>query len=271
MFSEDGKSYSVKGIGTCTDTDIIIPQTYNGLPVTSIGKGVFSGCTGLTSITIPDSVTSIDDSVFEDCTGLTSVTISDSVTSIGINAFRNCTGLTSVTIPDGVMMIGSSAFYNTGYYNDESNWENGVLHIGEYLIAAKEDISGAYNVKDGIKLIAESAFSSCKGLTSITIPDSVTSIGEHAFWSCTGLMSVTIGNGVESIGNYAFRECKGLTSVTIGNGVESIGKHAFWSCTGLTSINYRGTEEQWNAISKGDYWNDGVSSDCVINYNYTGE
>jgi len=71
-----------------------IPEsvTYNGntYSVTSIGDHAFSGCTGLTSITIPNSVTSIGGHAFFECTGLTSITISNSVTSIGEYAFSGC-------------------------------------------------------------------------------------------------------------------------------------------------------------------------------------
>jgi len=79
--------------------------------VTGIGNYAFSGCTGLTSVTIPNSVTSIGKSAFSYCSGLTSVTIPNSVTGIGNYAFRGCTGLTSVTIPNSVTSIGNYAFY----------------------------------------------------------------------------------------------------------------------------------------------------------------
>jgi len=84
--------------------------------------------------------------------------------------------------------------------------------------------------------IGNSAFSSCSGLTSVTIPNSVTSIGNYAFSMCSGLTSVTIPNSVTSIGNSAFRYCFGLTSVTIPNSVTSIGDEAFYDCSGLTSV-----------------------------------
>lgn len=96
---------------------IVIPEkvTYNGTEysVTSIGKGAFYKCTGLTSITLPNSVTSIGDAAFAYCTGLTSFTIPDCVTSIGAYAFYDCTGVPSIMIPDSVTSIGANAFART--------------------------------------------------------------------------------------------------------------------------------------------------------------
>ena len=66
--------------------------------MTSIGEYAFCGCSGLTSVTIPNGVTSIGSEAFSGCPALTSMTIPDSVTNIGTNAFQNCYGLTSVTI-----------------------------------------------------------------------------------------------------------------------------------------------------------------------------
>ena len=108
--NSDGKSYYVAGIGSCTDTEIIIPSTYNDLPVTGIGWRAFYYCTSLTSITIPNSMTSIGDGAFSACTSLASITIPDSVTSIGERAFSGCTNLASITIPDSVTSIGKLAF-----------------------------------------------------------------------------------------------------------------------------------------------------------------
>ena len=184
-----------------TDSEYVIPNS-----VTSIGYSAFSYCRSLTSVTIPNSVTSIGYGAFEDCTSLIGVTIPNSVTSIGYGTFEDCTSLISVTIPNSVTSIGSSAFYNTAYFNDESNWDNGVLYISNCLIDTNYNFDSTtdYIIKDGTRIIADSAFSNCDNLISVTIPDSVTSIGDSAFEDCTNLASITIGNGVTSIGRSAF-------------------------------------------------------------------
>ena len=131
-----------------------------------ISDGAFFGCSGLTSVTIPNSVTSIGYEAFCVCSSLTSVTIGNSVTSIGERAFTGCTGLTSVTIPNSVITIGREAFSGCSGLTSV-NIPNSVTSIGWY------------------------AFYGCSGLTSLTIPNSVTFIGSYAFADCIGLTSVT--------------------------------------------------------------------------------
>ena len=212
----------------CTSlTSITIPNS-----VTSIGYGVFQNCTSLTSVTIPDRVTNIGYEAFDGCTSLTSVTIPNSVTSISYGTFSHCTSLTNVTIPKSVTSIGKYAFYNTAYYNDESNWNNGVLYLSNCLIDTNDDFDSTtdYIIKGGTRIIADSAFEYCRSLTSVTIPDSVISIDDNAFEGCTSLTSITIPNSVTSIGNSAFYGCESLTNIIIPNSVTSIGYYAFYGC-----------------------------------------
>ena len=143
-------------------TNLVIPNS-----VTTIGAGVFSGCSGLTTVTIPNSVTNVGDSAFSHCGGLTSFIIPNSVKSIGICAFSGCSGLTSLTIGNSVENISYSAFYNCKALT-------------------------TVTIPNSVTTIGEGAFASCTSLTSLTIPNSVTSIGWGAFQKCHSLISLTV-------------------------------------------------------------------------------
>ena len=201
-----------------------------------IDGGAFMGCTNLISITIPDGLKGIGHRAFEECTNLTNITIPDGVTVIEPTIFVGCTSLTNIAIPDSVTSILRDTFSDTAYYNNETNWENGVLYIGNRLIEAKTDLSGNYSVKSGTKFIDGGAFMWCTNLTNVTIPSSVINIGDIAFQGCTNITSVIIPDGVTKINFGTFRGCTGLTNITIPNSVKSVGVGAFQGCAGLTNM-----------------------------------
>lgn len=247
-----GDSVNIKKCNNSVSGNLSVPSEIDGIPVRSIDDFAFCWCAGITSITIPDTVT-----------------------DIGREAFFGCTSLSDITLPDSVN-IGYDAFTNTGYYNNESNWDNHVLYIGKHIVSAKrgdEVLSGDYTVKSGTKTIAYGAFTRCFGLTGVSIPDSVTIIGETAFAHCTALKriavddgnenysvdaagalynkdktqllqfpagseldSFTIPDGVTKIGVYSFVVCKGLKEIVFPESVTEIGHNAFEECTSLTAV-----------------------------------
>ena len=299
---EGGNIYFDKKTGTITSCDFSvtkadIPSEIDGVAVTCIGScafynrtklmsvklpesvagieySAFEGCGSLTSVEIPSGVTSIDAYVFKDCSSLNRVTIPGGVTSIGASAFYGCSSLASVTIPYSVASIGPQAFENTALYNEEDHWTGDVLYIDNWLIKAKSSLEGAYIVLPGTVGIADSAFTGCGSLTSITIPKEVVSIATGVYASfhfCpklsdivvveentayaaengvlfnkekTTLLDYPVGkadtayvipSGVTTIADWALFG-SAFESVTIPETVKHIGRYAFNHCSGLTEV-----------------------------------
>lgn len=231
-----GTKYQVTSIGNyafwdCSGlTTVTIPNS-----VTNIGNSAFSNCSGLSTVIIPNSVTSIDNYTFYGCSGLTTVTISNSVTSIGNSAFSNCNGLTSIEIPEGVDHIGDEAFLECSSLSSIS-FPKSLKSIGgkaldgtPWLNAQTDDLvyigSVAYLYKGVMPYNCE-----------LILRDGTTGIAGYAFNKCSNLASISIPTTVSSIGSYAFSGCSRLSSVVIPNGVKSIDYYTFRDCNGLTSI-----------------------------------
>jgi hypothetical protein len=207
---------------------VIIPDSISGLPVTSVAGFAFYSSSSLTRVTIPNSVTSIAAYAFYSCTSLTNVVIGSSVTNLGSPAFSSCASLSAITVDNG----------NPVYASEAGILFNKTLTT---LIQYPMGLAGSYTISNRVTAIGNGAFSSCAGLTRVTIPSSIHNISDSAFNNCTGLTNVIIPNSVTNIGSMAFMSCSSLASITIPNGVLSLGDNAFNYCTGLTNISIPGS------------------------------
>ncbi|MGN0546493.1 MAG: leucine-rich repeat domain-containing protein [Acutalibacteraceae bacterium] len=196
---------TITGCDTSASGELVIPDTIEGCPVTTIGFSAFYECISIESVTLPNSIESVE-----------------------YEAFKYCKSLTSISIPNsGIKWIDGNAFEGTAYYNNDENWVGKVLYIENCLIKAKEDISGEYTVRNNTAVIANDAFYNCKGLKNVILSNSVTTIGNNAFYHCISLTNISIPNSVEEIGHSAFYGCLNLKKISIGCGIKSIGESAF--------------------------------------------
>ena len=211
------------------------------------------------------TVKRIESDGFDDYEKIESVVIPDSIETIGSNAFADCLSLVKIDIGSRVQHIEKDAFINTGYYNDINNWdETGALYIQDALIKVDPLCEGEFVVKEGTRVIADSAFEGCSKIKKVVLPDSVDSIGADVFVD-SGVLENTdywaddclyVGNwliaskdtdapkikdGTKYIADGAFRYNKTLQSVTIPEGVLKIGAYAFWDCCELTDLNIPST------------------------------
>ncbi len=107
---------------------------------------------------------------------------------------------------------------------------------GRKLLKVPKELSGAYSIKEGTRIICDKAFSFCGSLSKIIIPSSVTSIGDNAFMGCRSLLDIVIPSSVTSIGDDAFFACSSLSKIVIPSSVTSIGDDAFAGCHSLSKI-----------------------------------
>lgn len=165
---------------------VIIPAQIDGIKVTEIGAGAFSGCTGLTNIIIPGTVIEIWYDAFNGCSDLVNITVPDSVIEIGESAFACCTNLASFNIPKYIQTIELSAFI------------------------CCESLTNI-TIPGSLSRICMGVFQGCSNLTNVTIQKGVEAIGPGAFEWCINLSNIIIPNSITEIRDDAFMWCSNLT------------------------------------------------------------
>lgn len=214
--STDGTYYTVKMDSSSIFGDIVVPSTYNNLPVKEVDCLGFYGCTKITSVTLPSSITKIGHSAFQLCSSLTSVTLNEGLTEIGYEAFMSCAKLEAIEVPSTVTKIGYNAFYRCTGLKEAT-------------------------LKDGLVEIGSCAFYNCSSLASIHIPDTVTSLGTSALKECSALKEVYIGKKVASLESGMLYNCNALESLTlpyVGESVSEDGYLADFFTISTTSQSY---------------------------------
>ncbi len=162
ILNSAGTGYILAKYDAGSESEVIVPDTHEGLPVTAIGDEAFAGCEELIRITLPASIQTIGVNAFSDCYSLASINLPAGITDIGQQAFENCSSLAEVIIPAGVTHIRTATFYGCSLLTGVT------LH-------------------DGITTIDSGAFFDCGSLERIFIPESVIGMGDYAFQHCYSL------------------------------------------------------------------------------------
>lgn len=272
--SEDGTYYIVSGIGTFTDEELTIPQTYRNLPVKGIFDRAFYDCDGLTRVVIPDHITELGYGIFEncdrleravigkgvqtlpsttfaDCKNLYSVTLGSNLENIVVDAFENCTRLVEVynasriPLSIGDKNYGKVAYYAKDVYTDLSeksklvtNREGFLLHSDGQTISVIAYLGTSSSIKmpEKATIINAYAFEATSTIQSVTVDKNIVTIGAYAFADCPNLQTVILNDKVENVNDYAFFNCDRLTEVIVGAPLQSIGKGAFANSDALEEI-----------------------------------
>lgn len=239
-----------------TDTDVVIPSTVYGVPVTKVEiswngnhfrnvesleypgtvKKIKNNEVGknLKKITLHEGTEIIGDYAF-DGTSISSINLPSTVKEIGEHAFQNCTSLSQINLHNGVKKIGEFSFYKTGFTEvdltelpEDCVYGDAIFKDCKYLKTAK--------LNKGMTEIPVSFFYECVSLTDVEIPSNVNTIGNKAFDECKALERIILPTSLKSIGAYAFNECESLKEVVIPYGVEKLFFHCFADCPALKSL-----------------------------------
>ncbi len=197
-----------------TVTEIVIPDEYEGLPVTEIADFAISNLRFAEKIIIGKNVE-----------------------KIGAWSLRNNENVTEITVSEE---------------NEHFADLDGVLYTKDMksLVAYPTAKEGAFGIPDTVETIGTKAFYKCAKLTAITLPESLKTIEEKAFFRCN-LEEIAFPEKTEFIGKDAFAYCGKLTTVTIPSDVKEIGDYAFYSCTALLDIKVQAKEAD---LTLGEKW-----------------
>ncbi len=253
--SEDKSYYAVCGMGNYAGTEVVVPDSFRGLPVKEIAEEAFKE-TSLTKVTLPDTVTVIGKSAFDTCTSLQIADLGKSVTAVGELAFANCDALQKVVLSETLQTIADYAFMNC-HKLQFFTLPATLKSIGKsaFFSAMIRELV----LPESLETLGEGAFGSCASLKRVTLGGALRTIGAYAFARCKELTKVTIGDSITTVGGAAFSECDKLKTVNLGKAIASVEELAFKNCFQIQSVYYSGTVADWCAISFEDKYSNPLS------------
>lgn len=254
--SPDGSAYSVTGIGSCTDTRLLIPDEHEGLPVTVIEREAFKDCTGIMSVTLTAPITYIGEQAFSGCTALRSITLPDTLESIYGSAFQSCTALEGIEIPEGIRFIHACTFYGCSSLSDVKLPQS--LQVIQPQAFSHCTSLREISLPSEMLRIEESAFEYCTALESFAFPFRTATAFPAVLEGCTSLKSITFAESVVRLDMWAFKDCTALESFHVPETISWIELSALGKCTSLKEITVDPDNEYFKAIDGNLYSKDGA-------------
>ena len=220
-------------------TDITIPPTLGGKPVTLIADGAFKG-KNIKTVILAASVTGIGYNAFQNCTSMTAFVVpysNSSLKEIGNYAFDGCTALTTFSYFDGskVTKIGNYAFRKCSKLASIS-LPSTLTSIGSYAFKDCSNLQKVNNLQKTTVDSLDGTFNNCSKLSSISFPSTVKTLTNGAFENNSALNTIDLSGctGLKAIGNNAFKGCTALKTVYMPSSLETLDEHAFYDCKNLT-------------------------------------
>ena len=291
--SDDKTYYIVRGLGLCSDRDIVIPSTYNKLPVLEIGDNAFEK-EQINSVIFTKNVRRVGVKAFSECNNLSKIVFGDNLETISSYAFNKCKKLKEITFGNNDLTINSYAFY----WCEELSSINikNVISIESHAFSECHNLS-AVQISSKIDFLSDSAFNGCAKLiyntydncnylgnddcrylvlfkaenqaTSCTVFDGTRIILPNAFKDNNSIKNISLPTTLIRIGYSAFRNCKSLLSINIPESVKNIEGYAFEGCEKLNQINFNATNCSVSSSVFANTGNYGEGIKVIISANVT--
>lgn len=234
-YMDEGDHITITGLEdtSAQTTELVIPDSIDGKPVTAIAEDAFRGNIFITKVVLPDSVTVIGAHAFDDCSELSEINIPAGVTSIEEGTFFCCESLKAISLPEGIKSIGKGAFYYCISLK-ELTLPDSLTDMGNYAFCGCEGLTSV-RIGSGLSEISIMAFKKCEGLTEVEIPENIEIIRQYAFSNCGSLENIKFPAILSEVEDHAFASCNSLTSVEIN--AKKLDDYAFAFCSSLTDVN----------------------------------